>query len=172
MRCVGSPRPDTLPREEGEISMITHALAVLLATPALAQTLPPPAAPARLEHIALDVADLAKSVAFYRSLFGLREIPATVTGPRWLDLGRGVQLHLIPGRTAPVADNRKTHLALAVPDVDALMIELRRRNIPFTDFFGAPGKYTIARSNGAKQIFVADPDGYWIEVNDQVGAPR
>lgn len=150
-----------------------HILLIALlgfATPAAAQT--PTPASAHLEHIALDVADLAKSVAFYQSLFGLREIRATVKGPRWLDLGRGIQLHLIPGRTAPVTDNRKTHLALAVPDVDALMVELRRRNIPFTDFFGAPGKYTIARSDNAKQIFVADPDGYWIEVNDQVGAPR
>lgn len=140
-------------------------------TPAASQT-PAPAVSAHLEHVALDVADLAKSIAFYQSLFGLREIPATVKGPRWLDLGRGIQLHLIPGRTVAVSDNRKTHLALAVPDVDALMVELRRRKIPFTDFFGAPDKYTIARSDGAKQIFVADPDGYWIEVNDQVGAPR
>ena len=154
--------------------MLGRSLAACLlatASPALAQDAPP-AASARLEHIALDVADLGKSVAFYQSLFGLREIPATVTGPRWLDLGRGVQLHLIPGRTKAVTDNRKSHLALAVADVDALMAELRRRDIPFTDFFGAPGKYTIARSDNAKQIFVADPDGYWIEVNDQVGAPR
>lgn len=155
--------------------MFGRTLACCLAlapTAAPAQSPPPPAAAARLEHVALDVADLGRSVAFYQALFGLAEIPATVKGPRWLDLGRGIQLHLIPGRTVAVPDNRKTHLALAVADVDALMVELRRRKIAFTDFFGAPDKYTIARSDGAKQIFVADPDGYWIEVNDQVGASR
>ncbi len=65
-----------------------------------------------IDHVALHVADLDVSVAFYSGVFGLEEIPAASAGRRWLSLGKGVAVHLLGGRTEPVADNRSVHLAL------------------------------------------------------------
>ena len=36
---------------------------------------------------------------------------------------------------------------------------------PFTDWPGNPGAIGVHR-NGFRQIYVQDPDGYWIEIND------
>lgn len=124
-----------------------------------------PAAGIRFDHLALHVADLAGSVGFYRDVFGLREIPAPVTGPRWLDAGGGVQLHLIPGRAAPVADDRSVHLALATAGLEPIMERLRARGIAWQDVAGTQGAVT-RRGDGVHQIYLRDPDGYWIEVND------
>lgn len=121
---------------------------------------------ARFDHLALHVADVAKSVAFYRRHFGMSEIPAPVIGPRWLSLGGAAALHLIPGRTAPVVDNRNAHLAVAVGDFDAMLGRLRADGVTFTDFRGNAGVINRVRGDGVRQIFLRDPDGYWIEVND------
>lgn len=131
-----------------------------------AQSPPPPAAPARLEHVALAVADVDASAAFYRRLFALPELPSPVKGPRWLDLGGGVQLHLFPGRTAPPNPERRTHLALAVAGFDGFVARLTAEHIAFVDFTGKPATVQNVRGDGVRQIFIRDPDGYWVEVND------
>ncbi len=46
------------------------------------------------------------------------------------------------------------------------MDNLRRRNITFTDWPGEEGKVTT-RSDGIKQVYIMDPDGYSIEVNSR-----
>jgi hypothetical protein len=46
-----------------------------------------------IDHVALHVADLDASVAFYSGVFGLQEIPAAAKGRRWPWLGKGVALH-------------------------------------------------------------------------------
>lgn len=132
---------------------------------AIAQTPPPPEA-ATIDHVALRVADLGRSRAFYASLFHLREVPAPVRGAHWFDLGRGVQLHLFVGLTEPVRINRGTHLALRVPDLAQFQAELDRRGIAWQDFEGRPSTVNRVRTDGVRQIFLQDPDGYWIEVNN------
>src|SRR4051812_29954305 len=69
-----------------------------------------------IDHIALHVADVDASVAFYSGVLGLQEIPAAAKGRRWLSLGKGVALHLLGGRTASVADDRSVHFALTCGD--------------------------------------------------------
>ena len=104
--------------------MITVALAILLAAPQAAAPAAPP--PAHIDHVALAVAvaDVDATAAFDQRLVGLAEPPSPVKGPRWLDLGDGVQLHLFPGRTAPPSPERRTHLALAVSGFDAFVQRL------------------------------------------------
>ena len=140
------------------------AMTAMVAVPAAAQTV----TPARFDHVAILVADQPKSVDFYRTVFALAEIPTPLRdgGPRWLDLGGGVALHIQPGRPSEAPPPRKVHFALAVADLDATMAALRRRGATWYDFAGNPGKVKDDRKDGVRQIFTQDPDGYWIEVND------
>lgn len=144
--------------------MSIYAFLLLLAAPTAAPSIEEPSA--RFDHIALHVADVEKSVAFYRRIFGLVELPVPVIGPRWLSLGNSAALHLIPGRQIAVADYRYVHLALAVDGFDAMLERLRSDDIPFGDFAGNIGAVNRVRGDGVRQIFLRDPDGYWIEVND------
>jgi lactoylglutathione lyase len=119
-----------------------------------------------IDHIALNVADLDASVAFYSGVFGLQEIPAAAKGRRWMSLGNGVALHLLGGRSATVVDNRSVHVAFTSDNLDPIIQRLKDRGIGWSDFAGSQGAVGTVRMDGVRQIFFRDPDGYWIEVND------
>jgi len=119
-----------------------------------------------INHVALHVADLDASVAFYSGVFGLEEIPAAAKGRRWMSLGKGIELHLLGGRTTPVVDNRSVHLALTSENLEPIIQRLKLRGVTWTDFAGTQGVVATARIDGVRQIFLRDPDGYWLEVND------
>jgi lactoylglutathione lyase len=143
--------------------------ALLLALTALPGTAAAQDAPAvLLDHVALHVADTQKSIDFYAGVFGLKEIPTPFPsgGPRWLAFANGLELHLQPGRTAPVAAHWRVHFAVTVPDLDPVLAGLRARNITWFDNAQRPGLISRTRTDGVQQIFFQDPDGYWIEVND------
>ena len=131
-----------------------------------AQTTATPTVTVAIDHVALHVADLDASAAFYSGVFRLEEIPAAAKGRRWFSLGKGVALHLLGERSAPVADNRSVHLALTSDNLEPILQRLRDRRIPWSDFAGNPGGVSTGRSDGVRQIFLRDPDGYWVEVND------
>lgn len=140
------------------------ATAIVFVFPAILCGQNPPAT--SIDHIALHVANVDASVAFYSGVFGLQEIPAAAKGRRWLSLGGGVALHLVGGRTDSVADDRSVHFALTTHDLEPILQRLRERHVAWFDFAGKSGAVSTARSDGVRQIFLRDPDGYWIEVND------
>ena len=116
------------------------------------------------DHLALHVGDQDASVAFYQGAFGLAEIHAPVDGPRWFDLGGGMSLHLIPGRTDPISVTKSVHLALRVPSIERVTSFLSANGIAWGDWGGTAGAVTL-RPDGVRQIYVRDPDGYWLEIN-------
>ena len=122
------------------------------------------------DHTALHVADLGRSVAFYERLFGLEEIPAPGDPAviRWLSLGGGDQLHLIDYGDGSVEPTKAVHFALRVSDLDALIARVEEMGVPYSDWPGVAGAVSL-RGDGVRQIYVQDPDGYWIEVNDATG---
>jgi lactoylglutathione lyase len=147
-------------------ALLPAILLLAPAPPAGAQDTP--ASVARLDHVAIWVADQKKSVEFYRDLFGLGEIPAPFPpgGPRWMRFANGIELHIQPGRNAPVEQHRRVHMAIAVASLDPITAKLKARGQGWSDVAGTPGAIQTVRTDGIRQIFFQDPDGYWIEVND------
>lgn len=144
------------------------AAALLLATlEASAGAQSVPAAPAvALDHVGIQAANLDRSVAFYVQVLGLREVPAPFPrdAGRWIALGGGRMLHIVAHGTPGASHNRWDHYALACADLDAMVARLDALNIGWTDMDGHHAIQT--RPDRVRQIFVRDPDGYNIEIND------
>lgn len=117
-------------------------------------------------HLALSVKDLNRSVEFYTSVFQLPEITNRTANPniRWISLNEGKELHLI-SNAEPVMLNKSVHLALTTTNLDAFIKRLSELNVPYGDWSGKANAVTT-RADGIKQIYLQDPDGYWIEINN------
>ena len=113
----------------------------------------------QLNHVALHVADIERSVEFYRDVLRLEPIPRPAfTFPgAWFRLGADQELHLIGERTREVnSQTRGNHFALLVDDFDAWERYLTENKVHF-----APRR---SRPDGALQLYVIDPDGHYIEL--------
>src|SRR5258708_1960521 len=113
----------------------------------------------QLTHVALHVADVEASNRFYQKALQLEQIarPAFDFPGSWFRLGTEQELHLIGGRTEPViSHSRGNHYALLVDDFAAWERYLIENNIPI--------RTKKIRPDGALQLYIADPDGYVIEL--------
>lgn len=120
-------------------------------------------------HIALSVQDVDESVQFYQKVLQLEEIENTASNSktRWLSLNEGKQLHLIPRPNSEIKINKAVHFALSTPDLDNAISNLENLKIEFSDWKDVPNKIYV-RKDGINQIYFQDPNGYWIELNDDV----
>jgi lactoylglutathione lyase len=119
----------------------------------------------RFNHIALYVADLKRSAAFYADVIQAEIIPDPFRDERhiWFKIGEHNQLHLIAGPKS--RDIGNMHFAFAVPSLDDFLERLKEFGIRYEDDKGGNGKVRT-RPDGVKQIYLQDPDGYWTEVNE------
>src|SRR5438270_10664671 len=106
----------------------------------------------RLDHVAIDVTDVARSRQFFAEVLGLREIPRPESftfGGAWFQVGPEV-LHLVV-RDGPPARG-KHHFALWVSDVHAAArhVEAAGFQVTWDDRYKIPG---------IDRFFVFDPDG-------------
>jgi lactoylglutathione lyase len=115
-------------------------------------------------HVGLYVKDLRESAKFYREIIGLKpvDVPDNLVAiRRWFQIAPNQQLHLLLGRNEPVTNNDKNggHFSLTIPKSSADKIEafLKEKNLPYV---------RQKRFDGAYQIFITDPDGYVIELNE------
>ncbi len=122
-----------------------------------------------LNHIALSVKDVNASIAFYQKLFEFKEIKNTASNSktRWLSLDENKQLHLIPRPNFEIKINKAVHFALSTLDVKAFVDKLNKFKIEYSDWLDTPKKDYI-RKDGILQIYFQDPNGYWIEVNNDI----
>ena len=114
----------------------------------------------RIDHFSLQVSDVEKSVAFYKTL-GFEQLnrPAFDFKGAWFAIGNKQQLHLMEGLTTAVnSGRRKTHFAVSVHDMEAFEQHLKKQTIHYQ-----PPKQ---RPDGVVQIFLKDPDGYYWEFNE------
>lgn len=122
---------------------------------------------ATLNHLAIYVVDLQKTVSFYNNVFQLDTIPEPFHDNKhaWYRIGPGVSLHVIQGAEKPKEYFLNNHMCFSVPSTTAFIEKLKAQHIPWTNAKGIVGEITT-RVDGVMQIWVNDPDGYFIEVND------
>lgn len=111
-----------------------------------------------LNHVALAVSDVARSILFYETAVGLKQKPrpAFDFDGAWFALGDSRELHLIEGLDTEVHEHpRGSHFALEVDDIDAWQQHLEEH--------GAAIVLLNNRPDGARQIFFEDPDRHVLE---------
>jgi catechol 2,3-dioxygenase-like lactoylglutathione lyase family enzyme len=112
-----------------------------------------------LNHVAIHVRDVERSCEFYRIALQLEAMarPAFSFPGAWFRLGEAQELHIIGERSDPVhSHNRGNHFALRVDDLAPWEAHLQALNIEYR-----PPK---PRPDGARQLFLRDPDGHTIEL--------
>ncbi len=121
----------------------------------------------KVNHIAVHVSDLETSKKFYESIVGLKEIeePFKDGLHAWYDIGGGAALHIIEAPNVPTQISKVNHLCFSMEDMDSFIKTLQDTNYPFESWPGEKGKVTI-RVDGIRQIYIQDPDGMWLEIND------
>ncbi len=122
----------------------------------------------RINHTAIYVKDLKATKAFYEGVLGLDTIPEPFHDGKhvWYSMGYpGVSMHVIQGATEKKEYYKNQHTCFSLESVEAFTKILEKNKIPYEDVAGKKNAITT-RIDGVKQIWLQDPDGYWIEVND------
>ncbi len=127
---------------------------------------------AKAVHSMVRVLDAARSVAFYDTAFGLRVADRidfdtfTLIYLSNAESGFELELTVNKGRTEPYnLGDGYGHFAVTVADAEAEHARLTAAGL-------APRKLVDFQNNGvrvAKFFFIADPDGYQIEVIERGG---
>jgi len=133
---------------------------------AMAQTEKKKAA-AVLNHIAVYVVDLQVATDFYKNVFDLEIIPEPFHDGRhtWFSIGPAGHLHIISGAKAASVHDKNEHLCFSVASVDDFTKKLKAMKIDYENWAGEKQAVTN-RVDGVKQVYFKDPDGHWLEVND------
>ena len=120
-------------------------------------------------HIALSVKDVNESIEFYKKVLLLTEIKNTASNSKtkWRASSEGKQLHLIPRPNAEIKTNKAVHFALATATLNTFVKHLDELNVEYSDWLDTPNKDYI-RKDGIVQIYFQDPNGYWIEINNDI----
>lgn len=111
-----------------------------------------------VQHVSINVADVAIATSFYTEILGLEVLPRPDFGfpGTWLKSANGVEIHLIEvaGWVAP----KGQHYAFAVDDIDAVITQIRATGHDVGDARALPG-------TTARQAFTFDPAGNMVEFN-------
>jgi glyoxylase I family protein len=120
-----------------------------------------------IHHVALICSDYERSKAFYTQVLGFRVLHEAYREARdsWkldLEISPGVRLELFSFPSSPPRPTRPEarglrHLAFSVADVDATVLELRRRGVETEPV-------RIDEYTGRRFTFFSDPDGLPLEI--------
>jgi catechol 2,3-dioxygenase-like lactoylglutathione lyase family enzyme len=107
-----------------------------------------------VSHVMLRVADIERSVAFYRDAVGL-EVIAAAEAFAFLDAGT-IRLALNRSDDAGATDSL-TEIVLEVDDIEPAYREMSERGVPFAV---APREVTRAGDRSLHAAHFRDPDGH------------
>jgi lactoylglutathione lyase len=118
-------------------------------------------------HTTVYVTDLKRSSDFYVQVMQLEVIPEPFHDNKhvWFKIGDHSELHVVSGAATDVAHDINVHLAFAVPSLPDFMKHLDASHVKYGNWAGDPKKMQ-ERPDHINQIYLQDPDGYWIEVNN------
>lgn len=108
-----------------------------------------------LGQVALTVADLGRSVAFYRDAVGLRFLFGAGPSLAFLEVG-GVRL-MLSTPEKELAPGGSTVLYLKVDDIAGAHVAMRERGVPFVD---EPHLIAEMPDHDLWMCFFRDPDGH------------
>ncbi len=132
-----------------------------MATAGIAQNKP------LINHIAVYVVNLETSTNFYKDILGLEVIPEPFHDGRhtWFSIGDHAALHLIQGAKTTITHDKDSHLCFSVTSIEAFIAQLEKNKVAYENWAGQSSSVTN-RADGVKQLYFKDPDGYWLEVNN------
>ena len=113
-----------------------------------------------LDHVNIETADLAGTVAFYTEVIGLSEGPRpSISRPgAWLYCGERPVIHLMQAEAGQEASTGPIdHVAFEAEDFDGMAARLGARGLSYST--------NELPDISLRQIFVRDPNGVKIELN-------
>ena len=124
-------------------------------------------AKSHINHTAIFVMDIAKSGDFYSNRIGLDTVPEPFHDGKhiWYRTAEHTMLHVIQGADQKKDYYKNQHTCFTVPNFEIFVKNLLTDHWAFEDVAGNKNKITT-RVDGVHQIWLQDPDGYWIEIND------
>lgn len=145
------------------VTCVVFITTTLITQKSLAQTMQHPA----FNHLTIYVVDLKTGSDFYEKVMQLEKIPEPFHDNRhtWFKVGEHSQLHVVSGAKEMIPHDINIHLAFSVASLDAFMKHLDDMQVKYGNWAG-DSKNPQVRPDNIKQIYFKDPDGYWIEVND------
>ena len=126
-----------------------------------------PAMKFSIDHYAINVTDLQQSVDYYQNVFSIKEIynGTQLDHIKWFRLGERQELHIISVDDLKLEIPKGVHLALTTANLSVFIDHLNRLGISYYDWPGKKSAVSI-RPDSVEQVYIQDPDGYWIEIND------
>jgi len=121
----------------------------------------------RFSHQTIYVTDLDRAANFYEKVLELKRISEPFHDGKhvWFRVSEHGQLHVVSGAKEDIPHDINIHLAFSVPSMDAFTKHLDEMNVKYGNW-AQNDKTPQVRPDKVKQIYLQDPDGYWIEVND------
>ena len=126
------------------------------------------------DHQALIVNNLQESGDFYIDILGLEEIPVGAgqyPPKRLFKTNNGKEIHLIQSASEINELPKSIHMAFSPKNFELFIDNLKKNKIDYYNWKGDLN--TIQeRVDGQRQIWIQDPQGYWIEINDIHSKPN
>jgi len=121
----------------------------------------------QFNHLTVYVTDLTRASDFYKKVMLLDTIPEPFHDQRhtWFRMSDHGQLHVVSGAKEDVPHDVNIHLAFTVASLPDFMKHLDQLGVKYGNFAGESNKIAV-RPDKVQQIYLQDPDGYWIEVNN------
>jgi len=118
-------------------------------------------------HQTIFVTDLDRAANFYEKVMELKRISEPFHDGKhvWFRVSEHGQLHVVSGAKQDIPHDINIHLAFSVPDMAAFTKHLDAANVKYGNW-AQNTKTPQIRPDKVQQIYLQDPDGYWIEVND------